>query len=186
MRAGGSGSRTRKERRTIAYSTSFPTEVLPMRGVFAGAASDRTRSSASTSRLAKDHFSTIIDNQLTMIRSLVNPVPNLLLTVVVGWACLLFFGYGLMAAINLLTIVMAALGALSIGSAAFLILELERPLRGPVQHSCHRLRRADAGASARRSQGGRAGRVLSRGRSETSWSGGSIGIGRRSLRQRVA
>jgi hypothetical protein len=42
----------------------------------------------------------------------------------------LFFGYGLMAAINLLTTVMAALGALSVGSAAFLILELSDPYVG--------------------------------------------------------
>ena len=79
---------------------------------------------------ARDLFGTIVDTQLTMIRSLVNPVPSLLLTVVVGWACLLFFGYGLMSAINLLTAIMAALGALSVGSAAFLIVELSDPYVG--------------------------------------------------------
>ncbi len=117
-----------KGRRTIAYS-ELPAEVMPMRGVFAGLRpmNEEQRQHLAT---AKDLFGTIIDNQLTMIRSLVNPVPNLLLTVVVGWACLLFFGYGLMAAINLLTTVMAALGALSIGSAAFLILELSDPYVG--------------------------------------------------------
>ena len=100
-----------------------------MRGVFESLrpANDDQRQHLAA---ARDLFGTIVDTQLTMIRSIVNPVPNLLLTVVVGWACLLFFGYGLMSAINLLTAIMAALGALSVGSAAFLILELSDPYVG--------------------------------------------------------
>jgi len=115
-------------RRVVVYS-DIAAEVLPMRGVF-----DSLRPTNDVERqhlaAARDLFSTIVDTQLTMIRSLVNPVPNLLLTVVVGWACLLFFGYGLMSAINVLTAIMAALGALSVGSAAFLILELSDPYVG--------------------------------------------------------
>jgi len=115
-------------RRHVAFS-DIPAEVLPMRGVFASLhpTNDEQRQHLAA---AKDLFGTIVDTQLTMVRSLVNPVPNLLLTVVVGWACLLFFGYGLMGAINALTAVMAALGAVSIGSAAFLILELSDPYLG--------------------------------------------------------
>ena len=79
---------------------------------------------------AKDQFGTIVDTQMTMVRTLVNPIPNLLLTVVVGWACILFFGYGLTSGINLLTTGMAALGAISVGSAALLILELSDPYVG--------------------------------------------------------
>ncbi len=111
-----------KGRRKVDFA-ELPAEVLPMRAVFASLhpTSDEQRQHLVA---ARDLFGTIVDTQLTMVRSLVNPVPNLLLTVVVGWACLLFFGYGLMATINLLTTVMAALGALSVGSAAFLILEL--------------------------------------------------------------
>jgi hypothetical protein len=115
-------------RRVVVYS-DISAEVLPMRAVFA---SLRPMNDCQRQHLAaaRDLFGTIVDTQLAMIRSLVNPVPNLLLTVVVGWACLLFFGYGLMAAINLLTAIMAALGALSVGSAAFLILELSDPYVG--------------------------------------------------------
>lgn len=115
-------------RRVVAVG-DLPAEVMPMRGVFASLrpTNDDQRQHLAA---ARDHFGTIIDTQLTMIRSLVNPVPNLLLTVVVGWACILFFGYGLMAPANALTVVMAALGALSVGSAAFLILELSDPYVG--------------------------------------------------------
>ena len=115
-------------RRVVVYS-DISAEVLPMRGVF-----DSLRPTTADQRqhlaAAKDLFATIVDTQVTMVRSLVDPVPNLLLTVVVGWACLLFFGYGLMSAINVLTAIMAALGALSVGSAAFLILELSDPYVG--------------------------------------------------------
>ena len=115
-------------RRVVVYS-DISAEVLPMRAVF-----DSLRPKNDDQRqhlaAARDLFGTIVDTQVTMIRSLVNPVPNLLLTVVVGWACLLFFGYGLMSAINLLTAIMAALGALSVGSATFLILELSDPYVG--------------------------------------------------------
>ncbi len=115
-------------RRVFGYA-DLSAEVLPMRGVFESLrpANDEQRQHLAA---ARDLFGTIVDTQLTMIRSLVNPVPNLLLTVVVGWACLLFFGYGLMSAINVLTTIMAALGALSVGSAAFLILELSDPYVG--------------------------------------------------------
>ena len=117
------------KRRRIVDHAELPKEVLPMRGVFASLhpTNDDQRQNLAS---AKDHFGTIVDTQLTMVRSLVNPVPDLLLTIVVGWACLLFFGYGLTAAVNALTTVMAGLGALSIGSAAFLILELSDPYLG--------------------------------------------------------
>lgn len=117
-----------RTRRVINYS-EISVEVLPMRAVFESLrpTNDEQRQHLAA---ARDQFGTIVETQLTMMRNLVNPVPNLLLTVVVGWACLLFFGYGLMSAINLLTASMAALGALSIGSAAFLILELSDPYVG--------------------------------------------------------
>lgn len=65
-----------------------------------------------------------------MIRSLTTRVPNLLLNVVLGWACILFFGYGLLSDVDALTIVLAALGAICVASAVFLILELSDPYSG--------------------------------------------------------
>ena len=65
-----------------------------------------------------------------MIRSLASRVPNLLLNVVMGWACALFFGYGILAGANLLTLLMAALGSVAIASAIFLILEMSDPYTG--------------------------------------------------------
>jgi hypothetical protein len=52
------------------------------------------------------------------------------LIVVLGWSCLLFFGYGLLAGINVLTGVVAALGAAAVASAILVILELRDPFSG--------------------------------------------------------
>src|SRR5208337_2401055 len=79
---------------------------------------------------AQEMFGTIVETQVTMIRSLVNRVPFLLLVVVLGWSCVLFFGYGLLSDVDALTIVLAALGAISVASAVFLILELSDPYSG--------------------------------------------------------
>jgi len=67
---------------------------------------------------------------VTIFRSLVDRVPFLLLVVVLGWSCVLFFGYGLLSDVDALTIVLAALGAICVASAVLLILELSDPYSG--------------------------------------------------------
>lgn len=79
---------------------------------------------------ARDSYATFVETQLTMIRTLANRVPAVLLTVVLGWLCLLFFCYGLLAGINVLTGVVTALGAVAVASAVLLILELRDPYSG--------------------------------------------------------
>ena len=68
-----------------------------------------------------------------MVRTLGSRVPMLLLDVVAGWACALFFFYGVQSAMNALTILTAALGAVAVASAVFLILELSNPYVGLLQ-----------------------------------------------------
>jgi len=62
-----------KGRRTVDFA-EIPAEVLPMRAVFASLhpTSDEQRQHLVA---ARDLFGTIVDTQLTMVRSLVNPVP---------------------------------------------------------------------------------------------------------------
>jgi hypothetical protein len=79
---------------------------------------------------AREIFGRFIETQTSMIRSLSNRVPNLLLNVVMGWACALFFGYGLLAGLNAMTLFMAAVGSAAIASAIFLILEMSDPYSG--------------------------------------------------------
>ena len=116
------------ERRYVDFD-ELSVDVAQLRILFASLrpTNDEQRRHLAT---AEDAFGTIFDTQLKMLRSLVNPVPNLLFNSVVGWACLLFFGYGVLSPVNLLTVVMATLGSVSIGSATFLILELSDPYVG--------------------------------------------------------
>ncbi len=79
---------------------------------------------------AQELFGKFIETHTSMIRSLSSRVPNLLLNVVMGWACALFFGYGLLAGINAPTLFMAAVGSAAIASAIFLILEMSDPYSG--------------------------------------------------------
>jgi hypothetical protein len=55
-----------------------------------------------------------------------------LVVIVVGWALLLFCGFGVMSGLNLTSVAALALGALAVATAIFLILELNRPFSGLV------------------------------------------------------
>jgi hypothetical protein len=104
-------------------------EAMAMREIFA-ALNPADEAQQRHLAFARESFGTIIETQLTMLRSLVNPIPNLLFGAVVGWACVLFLGYGLTSAANSLSVFMAALGALSIGGAVLVIFELSDPYVG--------------------------------------------------------
>jgi hypothetical protein len=82
---------------------------------------------------ATEHFGKIVETQRTMVRTLGGRVPTLLLDVVAGWACALFFFYGVQSAMNELTVFTAAVGAVAVASAVFLILELSNPYVGLLQ-----------------------------------------------------
>ena len=120
------------ERRFIShaiYRADVPEDVHRMIAFFVSLrpANDEQRQYLAS---ARDIFGTIVETQVTIFRSLVNRLPFLLLGVVLGWSCVLFFGYGLLSDIDALTIVLAAVGAICVASAVFLILELSDPYTG--------------------------------------------------------
>ena len=118
-----------REARRIILHGKLPEDLLGAGAYFASLhpENDEQRQALES---AKDAFATLVDTQLTMIRSLVDRVPNLLLNVVLGWSCLLFFGYGLLSKADPVTVALAGLGAVAVGSAVFLILELSDPYTG--------------------------------------------------------
>jgi hypothetical protein len=124
-------TRLRGGRRTVDYD-DLTKDAVSMRTMLSvlRASDDRGRRHLT---IAEEMCSLIFETQLTMINSLVNPVPNLLFNSVTGWTCLLFFGYGLLSAINALAAVMTVLAALSIAAAALVILELSDPYVGLFQ-----------------------------------------------------
>ena len=90
-------------------------------------ANDHERQLIATARQLS---SSMIQTQLLMARQLASPLSPILIIIVVGWALLLFFAYGLSSAPNVISIVMAALGSVAVASAFLLILELSQPYEG--------------------------------------------------------
>jgi hypothetical protein len=84
---------------------------------------------------AKDLAKKFAETQMLMARQLSNPFPPFVLVVVVCWASALFLGNGLVAAPNAVTVAAHLAGAIAIGSAIFLILELSSPYTGALRLS---------------------------------------------------
>jgi len=95
-------------------------------------ATDAQRSLAAT---ARDQVRKLADTQMLMARQLASPFPPHVLSVVVCWASALFLGNGLVAAPNAVSVVAHLAGAISIGIAIFLILELSSPYTGLIRLS---------------------------------------------------
>jgi hypothetical protein len=73
------------------------------------------------------------DTQAAMLIRLESPFPARVLDIVVFWAALLFFGDGLLAPPNVVTVCAHLAGAFGIATAGFLILELSQPYRGYIR-----------------------------------------------------
>jgi hypothetical protein len=101
-------------------------------------ATDRQRQVLAS---AKDLAKQFAETQMLMARQLANPFPEHLLAAVVFWASLLFLGNGLIATPNAVTVAAHFLGAVAVGSAVFLILELSHPYSGVIRLSADPLDR---------------------------------------------
>jgi hypothetical protein len=79
---------------------------------------------------AMPNFMQVVETTLLMTRQLANPVPKLLLFVVIGWSALLFMSYGLLGMFNALSVAVEAAGSIAVASAVFMILEFSQPYSG--------------------------------------------------------
>ncbi len=79
---------------------------------------------------ANAHVGQIEQIRLLISLQLANPFSRPLLIVVVFWSFFLFCGFGLLSRLNATTIGALAFGAIAVGSAIFLILELSQPYTG--------------------------------------------------------
>src|SRR6516165_5233431 len=84
---------------------------------------------------AQDLAKNFAQTQMLMTRQLSNPFPRFVLGVVVFWAAALFFGNGLVATPNPVSVGAHLVGAIAISTAIFLILELSQPYSGVVRLS---------------------------------------------------
>jgi hypothetical protein len=79
---------------------------------------------------ARQLSASIVQTHYLMSRQLSNPFPRALLISVVCWATLVFTCVGALSTINALSVVYEALGAASVASAIYLILEFSQPYLG--------------------------------------------------------
>jgi len=82
---------------------------------------------------AADLIASIQDLRLATRLQIDNSVTWPFLSILVSWAALLFFGSGLLARLNTAAVFTLAIGALSVASAIFLILELDAPYSGMLR-----------------------------------------------------
>jgi len=73
---------------------------------------------------------TFQQTRLLMSEQLASSISWPLLVIVVGWALLLFCGFGVMSGLNPTSVVALAFGASAVATAIFLILELNQPFSG--------------------------------------------------------
>lgn len=91
-----------------------------------------TEAQKSLLATARDRAQKFQDTQMLMARQLASPFPPYIITVVVCWAAALFLGNGLVATPNTISVIAHLAGAIAIGSAIFLILELSSPYTGLI------------------------------------------------------
>jgi hypothetical protein len=79
---------------------------------------------------AKANFAQMEQTRLLMSLQLSSSVTWSLVTSVIIWSMFLFFGFGVLSGTNSTTVVALAMGAISVASAMFLILDLTEPYSG--------------------------------------------------------
>jgi hypothetical protein len=79
---------------------------------------------------AEDLASSINEQRLQMSLQLSNSLTWPFMAILVSWACLLFFGLAMLAPVSRTTVAVMTVGALSLASAIFLIVELSNPYSG--------------------------------------------------------
>lgn len=101
---------------------------------------DALREAAPDSRkylvaTAGDLATSINDQRLQISLQLNNSISWPFMTILIAWASLLFFGFGMLARVNRASVVGLAVGAVSVASAIFLIVELSTPYSGLLRLS---------------------------------------------------
>jgi hypothetical protein len=79
---------------------------------------------------AQGKYAAFVSTRIMMSLQLAVPFSKALLIIVIIWAALLFFGYGLLSRPNATTVVALAFGSICVSFAIFIIVELGEPYSG--------------------------------------------------------
>ena len=102
------------------------------------------RTSAQEQLLAQAHqlANDVAQTRLLAIEQQQNSLPAIFLVLLIFWLVVLFFSFGLFAPRNATVLAVLLFCALSVSSAIFLVLEMNRPLDGVIKASNAPLRKA--------------------------------------------
>ena len=106
--------------------------MLPFEKALAGlgALSGKSPEQQAALASAQAKYSAFMSTRIMMSLQLAVPFAKALLVVVIIWAVLLFFGYGLLSRHNTTTVVALAFGSICVSFAMFIIVELGQPYSG--------------------------------------------------------
>jgi len=107
-----------------------PIEHLRFMDEYAASLDPKTPAQRQFASAAVADAGAIEQTRLLISLQLASPVSWPLVMIVVSWALILFCGFGLLSRINATTLAALAFGAFAVGSALFLILELNQPFTG--------------------------------------------------------
>ena len=121
-----------KESDANFVANNFAAALQNLRNRDASLAALHPTTDAETQALAaaKATVESIGQSRLQMSFALASPISIPLVVIVVTWATILFFGYGLMSGGNAMSFVVVAVGAVAVASAAYMILDLSSPYSG--------------------------------------------------------
>lgn len=95
-----------------------------------GAIEGKSPEQKSALAAAQGKYAAFLSTRIMMSLQLAVPFSKALLVVVIIWAMLLFFGYGLLSRHNTTTLVALAFGSICVSFAIFIIVELGEPYSG--------------------------------------------------------
>jgi hypothetical protein len=95
-----------------------------------GAVGDKSPEQKGALAAAQSRYVAFMATRIMMSLQLAVPFSKALLVVVIVWAMLLFFGYGLLSRHNATTVVALAFGSICVSFAIFIIVELGEPYSG--------------------------------------------------------
>jgi len=95
----------------------------------------RTPAQRQFAAAAASDLAAVEQTRLLIALQLASSISWPLVVIVVSWALILFFGYGVLSRVNATTLTALGLGAFAVGSALFLILQLSQPFTGVFRMS---------------------------------------------------
>jgi hypothetical protein len=124
----GAGNFADSDPDALKVSAALPT--LQATDEFLASLNPQTPMQRQAVAAAEIDASWIQNLRISMSLQLASPVSWPLLVIVVAWSSILFCGFGLLSRTTATTVAAVALGAFSVASAVFLILELSEPYTG--------------------------------------------------------